>query len=249
MPTDTRYPGVHLLTPEIAPLRLAFTLEPPSPATPDPALDSAWAQRMQANPRLFPGPILTVVDLARAGPSHITLRCRPDTYDRFAVQPEYATGVRLLAVTGLLIDERAASPRVLLARRSREVHTYPGCWELAPAGGVEPPPPGASLSLDLLCRQLQAEFREEFGLDDTAPPLPPAEALAIARDQATFSDDIVLRVALCDEHITAINRAVRQWEYDDLFWLSRQDAPAWLRAHAAETIPPTLAVLHWLGWC
>ncbi len=248
MHVQTDIPGATLWAPASGELSLDLHVLPEAPAAPDAAVARAWATLCAENPRLFAGPMLSVTLLEAVGPARARIICRPDTYDRLAVRPGVDTGVRLLAVTGLLFDPDG---RLLLAQRSLDVHAYPGHWEVAPAGGVEPLEPGRALTLTSLCDQLQTEFVEEFGLGGDTPPLPPAQCVAIVRDDRTFSDDIVFRVELLAEHVQAIEQGrslAAQWEYDRLNWLSREDARTFVARNRESIIPPTLALLRWLHW-
>ncbi len=64
----------------------------------DPAVEQAWAEIRQSNPRSFNGPILALESFDPEGP---TIRVRRDEYRRFAVQPGVPTGVVLLGVSVL----------------------------------------------------------------------------------------------------------------------------------------------------
>ena len=66
---------------------------------PTEAVSREWARLCARNPRLFDGPVLSVLNFDQE--SNV-IHCRRDGYRRLCVQPAVATGVRLLSVTGVL---------------------------------------------------------------------------------------------------------------------------------------------------
>lgn len=228
---------------EAWPLPPTLTIDiAPGPAPPDAAPDSdvgrEWARQRAANPRLFSGPILSVVTLD-PGVGH--LACRRDNYQRLAVQPRVRTGVRLLAVTGVLMahDEKG-EPHVLLGRRSPQTRIYGGQWELGPSGGVSPPAaPILRLTHDDLATHLADEIAEEVGLSIRG-----ARAVGVVRDHDACSDDVSFLVDLGGMP----NAGPANWEYTHTRWVAVRDLPALVRDEGATIIDATRALMALLGW-
>jgi hypothetical protein len=209
----------------------------------DAAVEAEWARMRRDNPRLFDGPVLSVVRMDVGS----GIVCRRDTYRRLVVQPVVPTGVEQLSVTGVIVGpDGSGQEAVLLGRRGRGTRMYGGMWELAPSGGLDPPAPGrAELSMDDLRAQLLRELREEVG-GPLACSLADARVAAVLHDAAARSYDLVLRCRAgraADAHGPA-----ERWEYDSVRWLSLAGVAGFDRGHAAEIIPPTRALFRVLGW-
>lgn len=257
---DTRHdePAVRItpLNPAADPARVII-----SPVAPfaqhdnEAAVAAAWAALRRENPRLHDGPILAV---AHIDPATNLLVCRRDSYRRLAVQtagggPAAAsvdTGVYQLSVTGAIIGrDRAGLPHILIGRRGTETRMYGGLWELAPAGGIDPPPPPRDrLGASDIFAALAKEAREELALDLGTDP---CRAALICRDEHARSDDLVIPVHLPDP----INprkppacAASTSWEYLDTAWLALDDARSFVTRHAEACIPPTRALLASTRW-
>jgi hypothetical protein len=236
---------VHPLSCRLADLRL--TLDAPARRL-DPAarqrLDDLWAREAARNPRLFDGPILSAVEIDAAA-GH--LRCRRATYRELLAHPVVDTGVMQVSVTGVATTPDARGREsVLLARRSPQTRIYGSMWELAPSGGLDPPPRATSDADDLMSGQaawdqLMAEVEEELGLDPAA--LAPGDPLCLCADPVARSIDIVLPVRL-----PAPAAPAHAWEYLEARWIPRDDLPGFVSGHAADIIAPTRALLGWLGW-
>lgn len=164
------------------------------------ATERAWQRLCAANPRLHDAPIWSVEHVSRTqlrsnrdaqtppatpggvdGSIGLSLAIRPARYRQLATQrqPELIglpglRRVRLLGVKGFIIArDHAGRPHVLFARRHPDTRVYPGLWEIAPGGGVNPHEPheldpcsDGSLVPDEtdLLRTLREELDEELGL-------------------------------------------------------------------------------------
>lgn len=211
-----------------------------------------WDELRAANDRFYDGPILRVLSV---DPERAEVLCRRDTFRALAVSPRLGLGIRQLGVTGIVTArDSGGRPHVVLGRRSAETRIYPGLWELAPSGGVKPPPPNVEhLTLDDLAVALAEEADEELGMG-----LPPRHARLIAflRDELACSVDAVLRFDL-DEIIDPRRsagacplaaEAAGRWEYIDSAWIALHDLPRFASDHAAAIAPPTASLLRWLSW-
>ncbi|MEL6740035.1 MAG: hypothetical protein AAFP26_05210 [Planctomycetota bacterium] len=234
------------------PARLVVEIEPDHAAPADPAVEAAWDQRRAANPRLFNGPVLAWASDPLAFDGR-TVRARRDEYRRLAVQPDIATGVMQLSVTGVVIaPDHAGRPYVCLARRAPSTRIYGGLWELAPSGGVDPPPAGdRTLDAADLFAQLMLELTEELGLAIEPDPGTP---ICVVTDPVAMSADVVIRVDAVrpvEELVAGADASPRasRWEYDAVRWIAVDEVGAFVRAAGREAvIPPTLDVLEHLGW-
>ncbi|MBN4052673.1 hypothetical protein JYU07_00150, partial [Roseiflexus sp. AH-315-K22] len=144
-------------------------------AASDAASDDAWDHLCAQNPRLFDGPILA---LTRLDLDEGALWCVRDSYRRLALRDVCQDDVTILSVTVVLeaSDERGC-PHLLLGKRGLRTRSYPGLWELGPAGGLDVPPVGvATLDHTDLLAQANAELREEVGIRE---PIRTARAIAL----------------------------------------------------------------------
>ncbi len=225
-------------------LRIRIEQHPPGPARPEVSarIESEWARQSAANPRLFDGPVLSVV---RMEPGE-DIRVRRDSYKRLAVQPAVETGVEQLSVTGVVLCRDAAgTDRVFVGRRSRQTRIYGDMWELGPSGGVDPPSWNrAELAEADLIFQLQREFAEETGY---AAPLSDIRAHAICQDQVARSCDIVF-VCRVDDPGPSPAADAERWEYDRFQWIPLASIPELYQLHGGQIIPPTRALFRFFGW-
>jgi hypothetical protein len=220
-------------------------------------VEKRWAAMVADNPRLYSGPLLSVVAIdGEIGVIH-TMR---DEFKRLAVQPQVRTGVQILSVTGAITakDSRGRE-HVLLGRRGRGTRVYGGMWELGPAGGI-PPPHAIVTTLDEAdaARHLLEEAEEELGLILDLAKIRPVTLYI--RDTIAHSDDLTFVVgheeAGSMERLAAQlgeSRATHAWEYEETRWVpldphDPQGLFAFDRDHASEIIITTRAAFRGLGW-
>lgn len=225
---------------------------PPLPAQiAQPDLDRAWQAVRDANPRAFNGPILSADSF---DPETNTIPAQRNEYRRLAVWPTLDAGATQLGVTGVLIaNDHDATPHVLLGMRSHETRVYGGCWELAPSGGVDPPPTTEDHLDDAdLWRALRLEITEELGL----PVEPdPARPVAVASDPIGRSLEVVIeqRLSRTVEELIAMaspgeeGEGSSRWEYEQTRWIPLDQIAAFDAAESTRIIPPTRALLRWLA--
>jgi len=208
-----------------------------------PELDAHWRRLCAANPRLFDGSISSFDSF---DPGTSTIRYRRDSFRRYAVQPEVATGVRVLAITGVLTapDPASGAERLLIAKRGRDVNTFPGLWEAAPSGTVIAPEPGAALSGASLVEHLAMECREELGFDIEPGA---ARPLALITDDRAMSADVVFRVELASP-APPDPPADHAWEYEDFAWLTASELARFDTDRAGECIPTLPPICRAIGW-
>ncbi len=237
--------------------RIVLEEAPPPPASAEEEI--AWAALCAANGRLYNGPLLSVVRV-EAPPqtgAACVITCRREWFKRLAIADVVPTGVHLLAVSGMLVArDDAGAQHVLLGRRSSQTRVYGGMWELAPSGGIEPPPtqrPGAGIiDRTHVLRVLQAEAREELSMELDVSA---TRFVALVHDERAHSDDLIVRVDLpakidprwapCPPRTAP---GADAWEYVDAAWLPVAQAAGFAAEHTDAIIPPTRAVMRLLGW-
>jgi 8-oxo-dGTP pyrophosphatase MutT (NUDIX family) len=223
-----------------------------------------WDLLCARNPALFDGPIYTVTRLELGGgialpgdatggraPEHEAagapigrkpdatageLRCRRSRYHEILLRRP-GDDVQLLSVTGLLL----CAGRVLLGQRGGRLRSYPGMWEIGPAGGLDPAGDRSELGLSDVQAALQSEIREEIGLDLDVRA---ARLIGVCSDEAARSLDIVMRVDLGGP--LPLLRHGEGWEYQDAGWVPVEQLPAFVRER--QLIAPSLAIMMSLGW-
>lgn len=222
---------------------LSIEISPLDPPVVTHEVEREWSKIVASNPRVYNGPHLSVVSIDF---DEAQIHCRRDTFQRLIVQPRVRTGMRLLAVSALVIARDArGQEHVLLGRRGESVRIYPGMWEFGPAGGVTPPHVSVrSLSEGDLKRSLAEEMEEEIGVT-----FPVGAPIAIVRDTMAFSDDIIFR---CDAgELGAARHAMGEpsnWEYSETKWIAVEELGAFVAHHAEQIILPTRAMVRLLGW-
>lgn len=227
----------------VGPSELSVSISPFEPPAATPDVEREWNRIVAANPRVYNGPHLSVVSIDM---DEACIHCRRDTFQRLIVQPRVRTGMRLLAVSALVVARDAVGrEHVLLGRRGASVRIYPGMWEFGPAGGVTPPHASVrGLTQRDLRRNLAEEMEEEIGVTFAV-----GEPIAIVRDTVAFSDDIVFR---CDAgDLEAATRAMGEpsnWEYSETRWIAVDELRDFLSREGEQTILPTRAIATLLGW-
>ena len=130
---------------------------------------------------------------------------------------------------------------MLLGQRGPQLRSYPGMWEIGPAGGVEPQDDDERVSIDRIRAALGAEIVEEIGVAiDTSK----ARCIGVCSDDAARSLDIVLRIDL--DGAAPQPRHGAGWEYQDAAWVAIEDLPRFTAERA--TIAPSRAIMRALGW-
>ncbi|MFA6044497.1 MAG: NUDIX hydrolase [Phycisphaerales bacterium] len=217
----------------------------PETAASDSPVGREWARLCATNPRMFDGTLLSVRGFDAASGQILAKRER---YQRLAVQPQVQTGVRLLAVTALVMQGEGDDARVLLGRRGDRVRMYPGMWEFGPSGGVDSPPLSIDrLDVEHLRSHLADEISEELGpgaLDSLGAAVESAEPIALTRDHMARSDDVCFAVSAQG----GLNPHDPNWEYSEVRWLTPKEAAAFNAAEPDAIIPPTRALMRFLGW-
>lgn len=222
----------------VEPLNGAITIEVRRAALPTSTeqhalTEEAWQTLCAQNPRYFDGRILSFesYDAARG-----TVTARDVAYRLHAVRSTVNSGVAFFGVTGLL---RVAG-RYMIGKRADSVHDYPGQWEFAPCGGIDPPPAGQDiLSPDEIAQELRREAREELGIDLSATDPAP---IALVHDEPVGSTDLMMLIDLSNQPVTTGN-----WEYAETRWLTLIEIQALQGAEDESVIPTTLAVADYLS--
>ncbi len=246
------------------PLPLGLThislLTHPAPPLPSSA-QHLWQSLTAANPRLFPGPILSVQSF-----DHLTgtLTLTRDTFDRLVVQ-QHPQGpnlsIQLLGVKACITArDQNNLDHILIQRRHHQTRIYPNQWEFGPAGSLEPPSPSSSISIThlTLFQTLLDEIASELGFPDhtlaaLAASLPTRQPTFVLTDPIAHSLDFCYPLRLpdpIDPRRSPCADCATDWEVTETAWLARTDAESFLtRAekhnHAAPTMRP---MLHALGW-
>ncbi len=223
----------------------------PPPLAAESAVEARWAELCSLNPRLYDGPVLSVLHF---DPEHNIILAQRDSFKQLAVQPNVTTGVRLLAVTAMLTSRDARGrEHILMGQRGTGTRIFGGMWEVGPSGGVPVPPAGVEeLTFQDLRRGLLDEIQEELG-DEAARIISNAGtagvAVAYIRDHAAHSDDVVLRFTLPPLEEVAHLAGVANWEYSSALWVPVDTLAQWDTPNTPNpTIDATRAALRVLGY-
>lgn len=207
--------------------------------------ERVWEELRSRNPRLFDGPVL-LLDLA-ALVERRELLARRGTYKTLATAELLGRGdVRALGVQGLVTArDRDGEACLLLGRRGADVRIYPGQWENAPSGTVEPTR-GSVIGMPELLHALADEGQEEVGIDLHAGR---AICMAILDDAMARTVDVVVYVEL-DAVVTSRVIACQDQdcgigEYAMAAWSPIADVTAWVEREPGAVSPPTRALVRW----
>ena len=160
-------------------------------------VDDAWESLRARIPQLHDGPMLHVLGHSRNGHGGVTVHCVESSYRFHAVaRAGLDTGIRPIGVKAVCFGPDG---RVLMCRRGQGTLNYPGLWEFAPGGTLEP----GVAPADMVLREL----REETGWVAATPP----SARALLFDPVVHSWEIVFAI---DVRPAAV--PVETWECDAL---------------------------------
>ncbi len=190
------------------------------------AIDEAWDLAASRNHRLFDGDLLHVRGVSRNGHGGVTIHAIESSYRFHAVRAAgLETGVRPLGVKS--ITTRGA--KVLMGRRSAEVHAEAGRWEFVPGGTLEP---GVEPEA-----QLARELAEECGWRCDAPP----RQIALLFDDEARTWEIVHRVEASPAPPgPSIGGDAPCWEYDEIAELRPEGLDLLPLSRAATLMLPLL---------
>ena len=168
-------------------------------------IDSAWDDLCIRNSRYHDGALMHVLGVVRNGHGGVTVHLAPCSYRFHAVRAlGIDTGVRPLGAKGVC----RFSEKMLVGLRGPEVGSYPNCWEYAPGGSVEPPPPGEGI--DAAATVLK-ELEEESGWKAVSQPI--AVAMFLDEDAGTWEIVHTLDVA---PGTPEVQESPPGWEYSEL---------------------------------
>lgn len=231
------------------------------------AMEERWRLMCAENPRLHDGPLLQVDEIDAGG--GVVLASRGSFKPMAAQSAGLELGVFGLGVKGLLIGrDRRGRAHALIARRGSQTRVYQGQWEIAPAGGVEPPPMPAhgrerggaraearewvepvttELGEQAVREALCVEAEEELGLTLAPEGL---RAVAIVRDAVAHSCDVIVRgdwPGVIDPRAGLCTRGCAAWEYVDSAWLALDELGAFERDNPGAMVGPARAALRWFA--
>ena len=200
-------------------------------------VDRAWRAMCADNPRYFDGRILSFESY---DPAAGRAAARDVAYRYHAARGTVDSGVVFFGITGLI----RVGGLYLLGKRGGSVHDYPGRWEFAPCGGIDPPPEGraASLTPEDIARELRREAREELGLDLSATQPRP---IALVHDDPAGSTDLMMLIepgTRPDAGPGAGPNWDPNWEYSQTRWLTLGQIRDLDRSAEGGVIPTTLAM-------
>jgi ADP-ribose pyrophosphatase YjhB (NUDIX family) len=176
-------------------------------------VDERWAAFRERVPAAFDGRVMHVIGAHRNGHGGVVMHLVETAYRYYAVQePGFDLGVRPLGAKGVTWRDG----RVLMGRRAAWVAGYPGAWEFAPGGVVEP---GESPA-----RTVARELREETGIEVAREPI----AAALLLDARLRCWELVHRVEAGEAAGPASD------EYDEIRWCEPGALPGPLSPIAAD---------------
>lgn len=119
---------------------------------------------------------------------------------------------------------------VLLGKRADFLANYPGCYECAPSGGVDPSTVNGN-EVDLLALILK-ELEEEVGIDKNF--ISSIKLINLIYDSEAHSYELVATIELKEE---ALSLAAASEEYPEVFWVKQSEISAFLNLHKDAILP------------
>lgn len=119
---------------------------------------------------------------------------------------------------------------VLVGKRADHVANYPGCYECAPSGGVDPSTVSGT-EVDLL-KLISKELEEEVGIHHH--DVESVKLILLCYDTVLNTYELISRIVLKGE---AMQKIAPSEEYPEIFWLPREEINAFLNLHQDTIIP------------
>jgi len=194
-------------------------------------VDQLWMEEVHNNPYLFDGMILSALEVGVQGlvgrwvnyRYALTAYRRPDLANELGINP--------VAVNGYTV----VGKRVLLARRACYVAQYPGAWELAPSGGIDPRVASGD-EIDYRAALLH-ELEEETGV--VRSKVLSIEPYLLLFDPLTAAWEMVLQVVLP----TDFSEQLGSDEYQEFRWVEKEALKAFVESHRDKVVPLTQMIL------
>jgi hypothetical protein len=201
-------------------------------------VDRNWAAARLKNPDVYDGLVLCVENCDEYRGSG-ELIVRPVRY-RFVHFSELLGELAptALAVSGVVVVGIAQAQLALVGQRNLGASRFPGCYEFAPSGSVEPDDVNAAGGVDII-RRFFAELREEVGLDREAIQM--TDIIGTVHDREDRTLDVVVR-AQASPDVTMQPGLFRSDEYDRLEFIS----PKTLLSDRDRIVPVTAAIADYL---
>jgi hypothetical protein len=215
----------------IAPAPLAFSPEVEA------AVEGIWqAEQARRGKALFDGKILSATaieqDRILAGVARyrhlIAQRIRPDLFGAHRLRP--------LAVSGLL----ECADGIVFGRRAPSVTQHPGCWELAPSGGIDADETHGQADFR---RQILQEMEEELGLSEVVVANVRPFALVDDSDSHVIDIGVVLACGLSGAAIQSAHRERGTREYEQLRIVPFSEVAQFLSSQADRMVQVSVELL------
>ncbi|MBX3322065.1 MAG: NUDIX hydrolase [Phycisphaeraceae bacterium] len=239
-----------LIVPIDQPSTLSLSVLPADDHPASPESEHRWAQLCAHNPALLNGPILAL-DAWHAQQQRLTARVAH--YQQMVAPDPGRSRIVQIGVTGVILARNTHAsddePHVLLAQRTHRTTVYPGQWELAPSGGINPPPhTPITLNLSAWLDALNRESHEELGLDLTQSTI---RTPMLCFDPFAPSADLVCIVHLaaqCDDVDRSVtSHLASTWEYTASQWIPVSRLAQAADDPATTIIPPSRAIMRALA--
>lgn len=142
-------------------------------------------------------------------------------------------GIRPLSLSGVAHTDQA----ILIGKRSSLVSQYPGWYELAPSGGIDPI--AAKGEFIDIKKQALIELEEETGIRAIHVVNVKPYALVLEKDSGIMEVcvDILIKSSRVGETLESTP------EYADLFWIPFTDIQGFIQKHERNTIPLSIHLL------
>jgi len=167
-------------------------------------------------------------------------------YRRFLAQQRRPDLFRQLRICPLAVSGMIMSPGGLIfGRRSADLTTDTGRWELAPSGGINADVLTPSGAVDYM-RQFLSELVEELGIQEFQ--IARAKPIGLIEHEATHVFDIVIsgNVSLDLHQLDAAFHGA-SGEYSELKLVPAADLQRFLTTHNGDVIPESVALLAHFG--
>lgn len=154
--------------------------------------------------------------------------------------PDLGLGIAPVGVSGIVIVGESGSGPVVFARRAENTSTYPGCYELVPAGNIDTQFCDEAGNIDYRS-MLMTEFEEEVG-KKARDYITEVTDFALIFDRRKNIYDICCRIVFAGGRDIIEESIGRSDEYMNAVFVPPAEIPEFLEANKNRIVPTTVGL-------
>lgn len=195
-------------------------------------IQSIWDKEQERKEgKLHEGAILSVISFDQKSLTgqfvpykyFLAQKCDPSLKPDLKIVPVSLSGITYL------------QDQLIVAKRAAWVAQFPGCYELAPSGGIRPPS-GDLTEVDMKL-QLLDELKEETGIDSSS--IKSVKYFALIRDNKEDAIELCAEIQLRSTGLILSSSS----EYTQVMTIATSEIADFAKEYAAEFVPLSLVLL------